>query len=430
MYALPDGLIEAIRNGSCVAFIGSGFCVPQGLPQWKALLEKVVGNPVSDDLRYVMQNVLGKATLGHRDYWEAAQRIEESLGRRELLARMRSELRVDEPLRPAMDARIETFAKIPFHSVITTNFDSVIPGSTVGDKQTLAELLRSTRPEYDERAVMQFVEGGRNQALGAPVVKIHGDVRTGSGVVFTLQDYRTLLHGTAQYASYLRAIFASKTMLFLGCSLTDEYLNEIRSEVICMLGVTPQDFASGVRKPFAYAIMNDWSNDKCNYYLRNEGIHILNFDTKNGSDWSGFDLYLQALECATNPLRRLSRLRILWCHRHSQLHNVADRDGMFLQKVIGANTQEILNLDEGIRLISASTDSYDIVISSWGDAMGDWALQLLSSLPQNHPPVIVFSSHNDKAKRTKICLHHGGFAYCSTWQDLLSELLRYERLTA
>jgi hypothetical protein len=36
--AIPPGLIEEIRAGRCVAFVGSGFSGAAGLPTWEALL--------------------------------------------------------------------------------------------------------------------------------------------------------------------------------------------------------------------------------------------------------------------------------------------------------------------------------------------------------------------------------------------------------
>ncbi len=49
-------------------------------------------------------------------------------------------------------------------------------------------------------------------------------------VVFTRQGYRSLLYHIPEYVTFLRCLMASTTILYLGFSFTDAYLNEIRSE--------------------------------------------------------------------------------------------------------------------------------------------------------------------------------------------------------
>jgi len=141
------------------------------------------------------------------------------------------------------------------------------------------------------------------------VLKIHGDVREPPTVVFTRRDYRRLLYENPGYSAFLRAVLASRTVLYLGFSFTDAYLNELRSEILALVGYRGE-------VPVAYAIINDVSAITRAHYRRHEGIEILTYDTKGQTDFSGFDTLLQHLHDQTNPIFHFGALlqnrRLLW----------------------------------------------------------------------------------------------------------------------
>jgi hypothetical protein len=128
-----------------------------------------------------------------------------------------------------------------------------------------------------------------------PVIKIHGDVGSPETIVITRKDYRRHLYNNPGYQVFLRAMLANHPVLYLGFSFTDAYLNEIRSEILALLGY-------GGDGPVAYAIINDIPQLTREHYLRHEGIDILTYDTRGGTDFSGFDLLLRELHDQTNPL--------------------------------------------------------------------------------------------------------------------------------
>ena len=87
------------------------------------------------------------------------------------------------------------------------------------------------------------------------VVKLHGDIdliteRSDPEVVLTRTDYRKLLFEDSRYSNFLRALLATRTILFLGFSFSDGYLNLLRSEILALLRHDPQE-------PMAYAVLND-----------------------------------------------------------------------------------------------------------------------------------------------------------------------------
>ena len=68
------------------------------------------------------------------------------------------------------------------------------------------------------------------------MVHLHGEIEPSDSAVITRQDYRRRLHESPGYLTFLRSVMASYTILYLGFSFTDAYLNELRSEVRSMLG--------------------------------------------------------------------------------------------------------------------------------------------------------------------------------------------------
>ena len=61
----------------------------------------------------------------------------------------------------------------------------------------------------------------------APVLQIHGSVKKASTIVLSREGYRRLLHSAPYYQDFLKSIVLSRTILYMGYSFTDEYLNEV-----------------------------------------------------------------------------------------------------------------------------------------------------------------------------------------------------------
>eukprot|EP00906_Rhabdomonas_costata_P018920 RCo027556 len=101
----------------------------------------------------------------------------------------------------------------------------------------------STRDMREER------EDSQEKKWVAPVLQIHGSVNMTSTIVLSREGYRRLLNSAPYYQDFLKSLVLSRTILYLGYSFTDDYLNEIRSDVISM--------RSGSRtKIAAYALIN------------------------------------------------------------------------------------------------------------------------------------------------------------------------------
>ncbi|HRK47855.1 MAG TPA: SIR2 family protein, partial [Nocardioides sp.] len=281
----------------------SGFSAP-AVPAWTGLLdgltEKAARQALLDDeTRCWLGELIGHG--GARDLEAAAQVLQVAMGPE--FDPALAEVLVERGHPELIAERRQLLAGIPFDAILTTNFDHFLVGEVPGP-DAYRRILRDPAHRWWEPRYWQGEQG-------APVLKLHGEVGpVGDAVVFTQRDYRERLYGSPAYMTFLRSLFATSTVLFLGVSFTDAYLNELRSEVLALL-----DHRSG-DEPVAYAVLNDIKPHQQRYLAQHEGLGVIGYDTAGGTDWSGFESILRRLHDATNPRALLGRAiagrRLLW----------------------------------------------------------------------------------------------------------------------
>eukprot|EP01013_Petalomonas_cantuscygni_P043467 TRINITY_DN822_c0_g1_i2.p1 TRINITY_DN822_c0_g1~~TRINITY_DN822_c0_g1_i2.p1 ORF type:complete len:2832 (-),score=666.76 TRINITY_DN822_c0_g1_i2:674-9169(-) len=138
-----------------------------------------------------------------------------------------------------------------------------------------------------------------------PIIQIHGtssdDGRYADSIVFTREQYRRLLHERKLYADFLRSVMASRTILYVGFSFTDDYLNELRSDVMTM-----KDF----EEPLGYAIINDKPTVHVQYFRKHEGVEMLTWCTK-AYGFGVADRYMEGILRLSDVGAALSHSRVI-----------------------------------------------------------------------------------------------------------------------
>jgi hypothetical protein len=415
---VPGALADEILAGHCVAFVGAGFSAPAGYPAWSRLLEGIAAEASAEVREHVGRLLPVGSAHG---YDQAAQALEDDLGRDGLLRRMGALIARSGALPAPMERRKRLLRGIPFRAVLTTNFDPILDGSPPGPG-AYVDVLRATPQRWWDDAFWG------EDAPGPRVVKLHGDIHGDRDVVLTRRDYRRRLYESPGYMTFLRSVFASHTVLYLGFSFTDAYLNELRSEVLALLG--------GAARPsvVAYAVAADVPRPTRRHFEEHEGIRFLAYDA-SGGDHSGFDRWLAALHEATNPVQRLGRLlarrRILWVDPHPDNNDAGFR---FLRRVAhesGEDACEIVEVPDAAQAIArlgsdaAAAPGFDLVITHWG-AVERTAERLLGALRthERRPPVVVFGAATDADVRKRAALSRGALAYCYRWETLFQTIER------
>lgn len=317
MVDLPADLIEQLRSGRVIAFLGAGFTQPAGFPGWKQLLEQTCDTALkegvlSKELSSLVQELLSGNTSAQQ-FDQAAQLIVDGLqagkeepgaGQTAMVSYLHRCLKPQLPLSPVMERRLALLRELPFAAVLTTNFNPLLRGVTPFDDAAPAAYRATLRPSRRpstgretttrHQVASSFTdEAGSGKlefvAVPYPIIQLHGAVDEPKSVVLTREGYRRLLYACPFYPTFLKTCFASHTILFLGFSFTDDYVNNYRSEVRGLLG----DGA-----PLAYSIMADLTPAQVAFQLQHEGLHCLTFESEPGGGWGGFDALLEAVAAA------------------------------------------------------------------------------------------------------------------------------------
>ncbi len=405
---IPAHLVDQITAGRCVAFVGAGFSAP-AVPAWRALLEGLAEKAVlDDDTRRWLADLV--AAGGHRDLEAAAQVLQVAMGPDFDPALAEVLVERGHPERIAERRRL--LAGIPFDAILTTNFDHFLMGEVPGPAAYQRVLRDPPRRWWEPR----FWEGDQ----GAPVVKLHGEVGpVGDDVVFTQRDYRERLYSSPAYMTFLRSLFATHTVLYLGVSFTDAYLNELRSEVLAMID------HDGSGDPVAYALLADVQPHQERYLRTHEGLQVLGFDTAGGTDWSGFESILRGVHDRTNPRAILGRVldgrTVVWvdsdpddtAYGASTLRDAA--------KATGGRSRMVQRPTVEAGLESVAADGADLVVVDLPQAE---ALLVEVRRRDLRVPVIVLAAGADALPQRPTLLALGASDAVTQWGELFREIER------
>lgn len=409
---VPAELIDAIVHGRCVAFVGAGFSIPT-VPPWNDLLRALVkAVPAPAPLKADLSEWLGGSSLTSREYEAIAQAIESLQDRSAFARTLRSVLRPDgvsRELHADQKNRTAWLLGTPLRAILTTNFDEVLEGDAVPSPEAYGRILAAPPRAW---TAAEFWSGGALQP--PPTIKLHGTVaRMDEDIVFSTLSYRTLLHEKAGYKSFLRAVFATHTVLFLGFSFTDEYINELRSEILSMIGLE----AKNRGRDFAVVDTRKMPRLMRRHMEEHEGLHLLSYESNDEDQHSGFDRWLEAIHDATNPHQTLRNVirgrRILWFDPSASNN---DYGYAVLRDSGGSGStviDSVLTVDDA--LAKLAEHDYDLVIShfGWRPAGPSNAEALLSGMRSGdlRAPVIVFASGHERESNRNCVLRLGALAY-------------------
>jgi hypothetical protein len=206
---IPESLVSEICAGKVVAFIGAGFSMQAGLPSWKALLEKMIKWAPQNGHKLTGRIKDLRAMIGKGDFLGVAQYLEENLGPGLTRKFFQQEIRPAD-LKPAPIHDILT--RLPFSGVVTTNYDVLLESAYTKAWDTKPR----TYTQADTDALADLLHQGDFYIL-----KAHGDIDRMPTLVFNRQSYRQVMFANPAYQQFMASLFSTRTILFLGYSLSD-----------------------------------------------------------------------------------------------------------------------------------------------------------------------------------------------------------------
>ncbi len=244
---IPGGLIEQIKRGNGVLFIGAGLSKGAGLCDWEELvrpLGETIGCPRNTDLLKV------------------AEYYEDVNGRTALLDYIIEHTNTA-GRGPTENHRL--LAALPIKIWITTNYDDLL-------EKTLEEAGKPFHKVVRDQH-LPLISADRHT-----LIKMHGDRQLSDTIIITENDYHTYFRKYLLVKAQLTVLAASSTLLFVGYSMSDPDFNQIYAEVAFYL-------QEHQRK--AYAILFDADEDE--FVIRNldrRNIIVINISMEGQDNYS------------------------------------------------------------------------------------------------------------------------------------------------
>ncbi len=224
---IPEKLEEAIKNNNLVFFVGAGCSIPLNFPSWKKLIEDILeelnnNHGLTSDVNFY--NILNGVKSDTKTLIEALNLIERDAKHGSTYKTKSKEI---------VNAQIESISKtLPDHSdvhsllwnistkIITTNYDKV---------------LERYKPEhlnpkiFDNTNAFQSLKSQLNDAQF--LYKIHGDNDNPQSIILFESDYKEIYEKDNHNHDSLATFFKDKTMLFIGFSLKDPFVNDLFTNI-------------------------------------------------------------------------------------------------------------------------------------------------------------------------------------------------------
>ncbi len=228
---------KAINSNKLVVFAGAGVSIDAGVPLWKTLIDEFKdGVDIPDD---------------EFDYLKIAQMYFNERQQKEFIEKVRLVLKHKKL--SYNEIHDEIFDLNPQH-IVTTNYDNLF--EQVINKRSLPFSVISKDSEFPYTSNIKHL------------VKMHGDLNN-KDFVLKEDDYIDYSKNHPLIESFIKSLFASKTILFIGYSFSDIDLKMIIQNVRNILG---GDFQN------AYLLSTNINLHKTQQdYLKKKGIEVVSY---------------------------------------------------------------------------------------------------------------------------------------------------------
>lgn len=211
----PGRLLQAIKSGDVVLYVGAGLSAPAGLPTWQQFAERLVaaaseGGFVPERDRQFFENALRDLKT---DYVvdEIVERAPGDFIEKFLLKTFLG--------KPAVEAH-DILRDLPFSAALTTNFDNLL-------EETFRKKFRNL-PVYTPRDTDALLGAFSRQSFF--ILKLYGSLDRPDSVLVSPAQFDEAISENIPFQSFMESLFVSRTILFVGCSLEgiEAYLRGLR----------------------------------------------------------------------------------------------------------------------------------------------------------------------------------------------------------
>jgi hypothetical protein len=271
MDALPHSLLQDLRDGNCVLWLGAGVSISAGLPGWDAFLRRIAS---SADVKWVWD--------GASD--EVQFQIVQAAGRDRFVSLMSPILTSKSPPTQKFCRLCELMGIANFAAIVTTNWDMLIDES--GCCNQVAYLGR------DDDVIDDALFWNQSQASACSpcgkkplLIKLQGDISNPSMLNVSRDDYSRMFSIKSRFLDRLTRRYSILSMGRSGGTVGDKF-------AACPKTVRDTE----VPRMRQFFICNDLS-DEDRLKLAEQGIAALSYCSRE-TEWQGNLLYLEKLVSA------------------------------------------------------------------------------------------------------------------------------------
>lgn len=286
---VPQEIVDAAVNGELVLFVGAGLSMLCKLPSWAGLADQAL-------MRLVEANVI--------NYWEQEQLKyldpKTKLSVAKIIAdQNRVSLNIESLLvnsDPSASSIYPTLNGLGCVCV-TTNYDHLLEPVVPPAKVTASPVsTRATQRVFNP----DHIHSGLLDTPGT-VVHLHGSIADPASMVLTTSDYLAL-YDRKNISAFLSHLFARKTVLFIGYSLSEAEI----LEYILRRGEAKK---RSDRMRFAllgyFGVHNALYENLHDYYAESFGVHVIGFNLDHkfySQQEDVFRLWASKIEVRAAPL--------------------------------------------------------------------------------------------------------------------------------
>lgn len=238
---------DAINTKKLVVFAGAGISIDAGVPSWNKLIEEIkkeLDLPENEEDFLKIPQIY----YNERQQKEYVEKVRDVLKHKKLKHN---------------EIHEEIFELKPEH-VLTTNFEDLLE-QVINKKSLPFSIVKEDRD----------LPYSYNTKL---LVKIHGDLDS-SNFVLKEDDYLNYSYNHPLIEAFIKSIFATKVVLFIGYSYNDYNLKQIVQNVRNILG-------NNFQNAYFLSIDNQIHHSQKSY-LKNKGINVIDYHDANYVDVKG-----------------------------------------------------------------------------------------------------------------------------------------------
>jgi hypothetical protein len=208
-------LKEAYRNKTLVPFVGAGVSFPLKQPGWGRLLEKIFEEFDYEKLNQKRSEI--ESLIEANQYLEAVDLIKEAgiteIDLKYSISQLIHEFRNNTPSN--IDNLYQDLADLNCTKYLTTNYDNYLSDYLGKAPKNLTQLSQEYINEID------------GPIYKSAVYNLHGDFTEPSTIVLSRESYDKLYKEDDDFTKVLEHFRKKYTLLFIGFSLEDEYIQEV-----------------------------------------------------------------------------------------------------------------------------------------------------------------------------------------------------------